>query len=201
MSRCPVCGRENVYMFRDQACKYCRTDAFLKALNSQGIPASVMPDEDPDAPRHSFFDKIGFLREALIRVEKGSIQFIELWRTDTRNVTWFTVAYLARIGGDVAGSELKASLGEAFSVWHERKPLKEYRWEGGSLAQTLSADPILKEALTPNESQLETYYESKGKLAVITEVVGDHYPDPERKHFEAIERVMDHMRELAMRDS
>lgn len=193
MDYCPVCGKSNISLFRDKACLDCRIGRYVDVLNSFGMATKILQDNDPNAPYHSIFKKIGSVREACVQLEGRRIRFIELWRTDTRNVTWFTIAYLVIQDYNYNKKDIKASLGEPYSVWHEREPLKEYQWEGGLLAQLLSSDSVLKELLKPNKGQLEIRFESKSHIVAITEVVGDHYPDPELEHIEAIERIIDHI--------
>jgi hypothetical protein len=201
MSKCPVCGKDDVNIFRGEACLACRIGAYLDTLNALVRRARILTDDDPDIPHHSFFQKLGSVREACIQLYGGRIDFIELWRTDLRFVTWFTIAYLIKAIKKYDKRDLTASLGEPFSAFHERIPLKEYKWKGGLLAQILSSDMTLQRALMPNKSQIEIIIESRNNLVAITEVVGDSYPDPELEHIEAIESIIDHVRELPPRIS
>ena len=196
MSKCPMCGRDDMNIFRDEACLSCRIGEYLGALNALGRRARILPESDPGMPHHSFVQKLGSVREACIQPEEGGIDFIELWRTDTRFVTWFTIAYLIKFNEKYDKRDLNASLGEPSSAFHERAPLKEYQWKGGQLARILSSDATLKKALMPNQGQIEVRVEPKSDIVAITEVVGDSYPEPELEHIEAIERIVAHIREL-----
>lgn len=201
MSKCPVCGKDDMNIFRSEACLSCRIGAYFDPLSAFGRRGRILTDDNPDIPHHSFFQKLGSVREACIQLDGGGIDFIELWRTDSRFVTWFTIAYLIKAMKNYDSWDLTASLGEPFSAFHERIPLKKYEWKGGLLAQILSSDIALQKALTPNKGQIEIRFESRDHFVVITEVVGDSYPDPELEHIEAIEGIINHFRELPPRIS
>lgn len=196
MSQCPVCGKDDMNIFRSDACLACRIGAYADGLNALGRRARILTDDDPNVPHHSFFQKLGSVREVCIQPEQGGIDFIELWRTDTRFVTWFTIAYLIKAIKNHDRRDLSASLGEPFSAFRERIPLKKYEWKGGLLAQILSSDTTLQRALMPNKGQIEIRIDSRNHLVTITEVVGDSYPDPEPEHIEAIVSIIDHIRKL-----
>lgn len=178
-----------------------RVATYIQKLKMLGLSARGLTHNDPEEPLHSFFEKMMIGRgnkEGCIKLEGRNIQFIELWRMDSKGGAMVTIAYLVRANIGDNEKDFNASWTAPFASFL-KSGMKEYSWKGGLLAQSLNSDIVLKEMLMPYQRALKIHVESKNQYVAIVENLGDrsYYPDPEMRHIEAMERIAYHIRLMA----
>lgn len=174
-----------------------RVKGYLGGLNVIGIKASLMAHDDPEAPNHTFLEgiTIGGVKEACIKVWEKNIDFIELWRMEGKGGATVNIIYLVRANVSDKEKDFSASWSAPFASFL-KGGMREYRWEGGQLADLLNSDLSLTEKLMPFQRAIKVRGKSKHQYVMIMENhMGVYtYPYPESRHMEAMDRIGDHIK-------
>ena len=177
-----------------------RVRGYLGGLNVIGIKASLMAHDDPNAPNHTFFEQmmIGGVKEACIKVWDKNMDFIELWRMEGKGGASVDIIYLVRANVGDHEKDFNASWTAPLGSFL-KGGVREYRWEGGQLADLLNSDLSLTDALMPFQRAIKVRGNLKHQFVMVMENRNgvQTYPYPESRHMEAMDRVGKHIKMMS----